>query len=175
MGRKRPHLSAATEPAKRLRVNVEQGSTAAAAAESTAPSDQQQTADNTDFMTVVRESSSENSSRNTRHIDMTITFTAAAMFDPRQQLEESFKRLYDRIFAHGERPSGILIQMYPPNFEKEFTIPLRPMEQNSPSAVAEAIIRINEEYNGGLDLFNGTSDVRIIAVWPLNPARCRFI
>ena len=40
-------------------------------------------------------------------------------------------------------------------------------EQNSPNVVAEAMMKVNEEYGGGLDLFDGASEVRIIAVWPL--------
>ena len=32
-------------------------------------------------------------------------------------------------------------------------------------------MRVNEEYGGGLDLFDGVSEVRIIAVWPLDPRR----
>ena len=32
----------------------------------------------------------------------------------------------------------------------------------------EAMMKVNEEYGGGLDLFDGASEVRIIAVWPLD-------
>ena len=59
--------------------------------------------------------------------------------------------------------------MYPPNWVDEFTIPLRFLEQNSPNVVAEAMMKVNEDYRGDLDLFDGASKVRIIAVWPLDP------
>ena len=83
-------------------------------------------------------------------------------------MEEAFQKLYDRSFSARSPPSGILIQVYPPNWVDEFTIPLRPLEQNSPNVVAEAMMKVNEEYGGGLDLFDGASEVRIIAVWPLD-------
>ena len=76
--------------------------------------------------------------------------------------------LYDHAFSARNPPSGILIQVYPPNWVDEFTIPLRPLEQNLPNVVAEAMMKVNEEYGGGLDLFDGASEVRIIAVWPLD-------
>ena len=73
-----------------------------------------------------------------------------------------------------EQPKGILIQVYPPNWVEEFTIPLRPPIRNSPNVIAEALMRVNEEYSGGFDLFDGASEVRIIAVWPLD-TRCGCI
>ena len=32
-------------------------------------------------------------------------------------------------------------------------------------------MKVNEEYGGGLELFDGASEVRIIAVWPLDPKK----
>ena len=121
-------------------------------------------------MSILREKSGESKSRNTRHIDFTICFapTEQTPTDPRHQMEEAFQLLYDRSFSRTDPPSGILIQVYPPNWVDEFTIPLRPLEQNSPNVVAEAMMKVNEEYGGGLDLFDGASEVRIIAVWPLD-------
>ena len=120
-------------------------------------------------MTILREKTGESKSRNTRHTDFTICFTPTKQTatDPRQQMEEAFQKPYDRSFSRRNPPSGILIQVYPPNWVDEFTIPLRPLEQNSPNVVAEAMMKVNEEYGGGLDLFDGASEVRIIAVWPL--------
>ena len=122
-------------------------------------------------MTIVREKSGESKSRNTRHIDFTISFkpTKQTATDPRLQMEEAFQLLYDRSFSASNPPTGILIQVYLPNWVDEFTIPLRPLIQNSPNVVAEAMMKVNEEYGGGLDLFDGASEVRIIAVWPLDP------
>lgn len=89
--------------------------------------------------------------------------------DPRKQLEDAFTLLYERSFDGTERPpSGILLQFSPPNWVEEFTIPLRPLSQNSPAVVAEALMQVNEKYGGGLDLFDGVTEVRIIAVWPLH-------
>ena len=124
-------------------------------------------------MTILRETTGESKSRNTRHIDFTICFapTEQTATDPRRQMEEAFQRLYDHSFSGRNPPSGILIQVYPPNWVEEFTIPLRPPIQNSPNVVAEALMRVNEEYGGDLDLFDGVSEVRIIAVWPLDPRR----
>ena len=121
-------------------------------------------------MTILQEKTGESKSRNTRHIDFTICFSATEQTatDPRRQMEEAFQKLYDRSFSARSPPSGILIQVYPPNWVDEFTIPLRPLEQNSPNVVAEAMMKVNEEYGGGLDLFDGASEVRIIAVWPLD-------
>lgn len=123
------------------------------------------------FMTIVRESNGESRSRNTRHNDFTVCFapTHQTAINPRQQLVDAFSRLYERSFSTREPPSGVLLQFYPPNWVEEFTIPLRPLEQNSPDVVAEALLQVNEKYGGGLNLFDGTSEVRIIAVWPLQP------
>ena len=141
---------------------------------STAIAPQQQQQQEAEFMTIISEKTGESKTRNTRHIDFTLRFapTRHTAIDPEQQLTDVFQRLYDRSFGGGrELPAGIIIQVHPPNWEKEFTIPLRPLCQNSPEAVAAALIKVNEEYNGGLDLFDGTSEVRIIAVWKLDPTR----
>ena len=121
-------------------------------------------------MTILQEKTGESKSRNTRHIDFTLCFapTEQTAIDPRHQMEEAFQKLYDHAFSARNPPSGILIQVYPPNWVDEFTIPLRPLKQNSPNVVAEAMMKVNEEYGGGLDLFDGASEVRIIAVWPLD-------
>ena len=125
----------------------------------------------TEFMTILNEKTGENRSRNTRHVDFSVRFapTRQTAIDPRQQLKEAFSRLYARAFSGNAPPSGILLQFYPPNWVEEFTIPLRPPEQNSPEVVAEALMQVNEKYEGGLHLFDGNSEVRIIAVWPLQP------
>ena len=124
-------------------------------------------------MTILQEKSGESKSRNTRHIDFTVCFapTDQTAIDPRKQLEQAFTKLYDRSFSGKNPPTGILIQVYPPNWVDEFTIPLRPPIQNSPNVIAEAMMKVNEEYGGGLDLFDGASEVRIIAVWPLDRNR----
>ena len=124
-------------------------------------------------MTILKETTGESKSRNTRHIDFTLCFTAnrETSIDPRSQLEDAFTKLYAHAFSGRDQPSGILLQFYPPNWVDEFTIPLRPLIQNSPNVVAEALMKVNEEYGGGLELFDGASEVRIIAVWPLDPKK----
>lgn len=169
-GRKRKHRTndPTGPPTKNRRVGSEQPSA------SQEQGDNDAVTDPADFMEIIREKTSESTSRNTRHIDFTLRFASntSTAINPEQQLTEAFQRLFDRSFGGGrEPPAGVIIQVYPPNWEKEFTIPLRPLIQNSPSAIAAALIKVNEEYNGGLDLFDGTSDVRIIAIWRLDPAR----
>ena len=78
-------------------------------------------------------------------------------------MADAFTKLYESAFSGRDPPTGILIQVFPPNWVEDFTIPLRPLEQNSPNVVAEAMMKVNEEYGGGLDLFDGASEVRIIA------------
>ena len=124
-------------------------------------------------MKILKEKTGESKSRNTRHIDFTVCFAATdqTATDPKRQMTEAFTRLYESSFSGRDPPTGILIQVYPPNWVDEFTIPLRPLEQNSPDVVAEAMMKVNEEYGGGLDLFDGASEVRIIAVWPMDRNR----
>ena len=126
-----------------------------------------------DFMKILKEKSGENKSRNTRNIDFTLCFAPnkETTVDPRRQLEEAFTKLYERALGGMEQPKGILLQVYPPNWVEEFTIPLRPPIQNSPNVVAEALMRVNKEYGECLNLFDGASEVRIIAVWSLDPRR----
>jgi len=61
---------------------------------------------------------------------------------------------------------GFLIWV--PNLDHDFGIPLRPIEQNSPLVLAEAILRHHEQYNTALDIFNGNTRIKVYAVWPLN-------
>ena len=124
-------------------------------------------------MTILKEQTGESKSRNTRHIDFTLCFTAnkETSIDPRSRIEEAFTKLYAHAFTGRDQPSGILLQFYPPNWVDEFTIPLRPLEPNSPNVVAEALMKMNEENGGGLELFDGASEVRIIAVRSLDPKK----
>ena len=36
-------------------------------------------------------------------------------------------------------------------------------------------MKVNEEYGGGLDLFDGASEMRVIAVWPLDRNKGNFV
>lgn len=123
-------------------------------------------------MTILSEQRKDNPSRNTKQAAFTLKFaaTAATALNPKQQLTNAFSELYSRLFAADSPPARILLQFFPPNFEAAFSIPLRPLEQNNPDAVAEELLRLNERYNAQLDLFNGTSEFKIYAVWPLGDA-----
>jgi len=52
--------------------------------------------------------------------------------------------------------------------DHDFGIPLRPIEQNNPMVIAEAILRYHEQYNTALDIFNGNTRMKVYAVWPLD-------
>ena len=86
----------------------------------------QQAEEQLTFMTILKEKTGESKSRNTRHIDFTLHFTAnkETSIDPRSQLEDAFTKLYAHAFSGRDQPSGILLQFYPPNWVDEFTIPL---------------------------------------------------
>ena len=133
----------------------------------------QQAEEQPTFMTILKEKTEESKSRNTRHIDFNLHFMAnkETSIDPRSQLEDAFTKLYAHAFSGRDQTSGILLQFYPPNWVEEFTIPLRPPEQNSPNVVAGSLMKVNKEYGRRLDLFDGASEVRIIVVWPLDPKK----
>lgn len=134
--------------------------------------------DATDFMEILAVEHKSNRSRKTRQSAFTLKFTAtpATALDPKAQMVEAFTALFNRIFAVGEpRPAKILVQFFPPNFERPFCIPLRPMEQNNPDAIAEQVMQLNEQYNADLDLFNGLSEFRLYAVWPLEANAGKFL
>jgi len=61
---------------------------------------------------------------------------------------------------------GFLI--WTPNLDHDFGIPLRPIEQNNPMVITEAIIRHHEQYNTSIDVFNGNTRMKVYAVWPLD-------
>uniref|UniRef100_A0A914KKC2 Uncharacterized protein n=1 Tax=Meloidogyne incognita TaxID=6306 RepID=A0A914KKC2_MELIC len=48
-----------------------------------------------------------------------------------------------------------------------FTLPLRPLAQNNPAALAAAIERLNEISQAGIDLLSGTTTTKVVDVWPL--------
>ena len=83
---------------------------------------QQQSDEQPTFMTILKEQAGESKSRNTRHIDFTLCFTAnkETSIDPRSQLAEAFTKLYAHAFSGRDQPSGILLQFYPPNWVDEF-------------------------------------------------------
>jgi hypothetical protein len=64
-------------------------------------------------------------------------------------------------------PSKIGFEIQPPSFDKPFFLPLRPMEQNTASAMAAAIENLLSQSAGGIDIFGGRVHVALHAVWPL--------
>ena len=123
-------------------------------------------------MTILSEERKENRSRNTLQAAFTLKFTATpdTALDPKEQLRNAFSSLYSRFWFPSRIPLKILLQFNTANFERPFSIPLRPLEQNNPDAVAEQVMRLNEQYNAQLDLFNGVSEFKVYAVWPLADA-----
>ena len=67
-----------------------------------------------------------------------------------------------------QEPMLIGFLIWTPNMDHDFGIPLRPLEQNSPLVLAEAILRYHEQYNTALDIFNGNTRIKVYAVWPLD-------
>jgi hypothetical protein len=120
---------------------------------------------------ILEEQEANSRSRNTRALTFTTRFNESGIrsADPRRYLESAMEFLFQRLFETGSAvPSAVGVQVQPPNFtDGPFTIPLRPPLQNSPATVAEALLMVNEQYNGGLDLFNGTTVIKIFCVWPL--------
>uniref|UniRef100_A0A914M7B9 Uncharacterized protein n=1 Tax=Meloidogyne incognita TaxID=6306 RepID=A0A914M7B9_MELIC len=79
--------------------------------------------------------------------------------------------LLDRVLAGRPAPLRVGLQVQPPNFQHAFTIPLRPLDQNNPAALAAAIERLNEISAAGIDLLSGTTVTKVVGVWPLNAQR----
>ena len=127
-----------------------------------------------EFMEIINETMTESKSRKTRTVDFDILFKAAPSVatSVNEEMTNNIKALYSRLFNESEEPpTQLLVQVFPPNFNDEpFTIPLRPFEQNNADAVSEAILQANEKYSAGLELFDGKSHIRILAVWPLSIA-----
>jgi len=86
-------------------------------------------------------------------------------------MSDVISRLMDRVLAGRPEPLLVGLQLQPPNFHHPFTLPLRPLAQNNPAALAAAIERLNEISQAGIDLISGTTTTKVVAVWPLGAQR----
>nr|CAD2184987.1 unnamed protein product [Meloidogyne enterolobii] len=111
-------------------------------------------------------------SRNTRGEVCTIRFRPLEEnARPDLAMSDVISRLMDRVLAGRPEPLLVGLQLQPPNFHHPFTLPLRPLAQNNPAALAAAIERLNEISQAGIDLISGTTTTKVVAVWPLGAQR----
>jgi hypothetical protein len=94
-----------------------------------------------------------------------VNFEAARR--PDQLLKLAIERLMTHLLEGMTRPSKIGFEIQPPSFDKPFFLPLRPLEQNTASAMAAAIENLLSQSAGGIDIFGGRVRVAMHAVWPL--------
>jgi hypothetical protein len=86
---------------------------------------------------------------------------------PDQLLKLAIERLMTHLLEGMNTPSKIGFEIQPPSFDRPFFLPLRPMEQNTASAMAAAIENLLSQSAGGIDIFSGRVRVAMHAVWPL--------
>jgi hypothetical protein len=67
------------------------------------------------------------------------------------------------------------LQLQPPGFDRPYVVRLRPQEQNNKICFNRfcwfSIERLNEQSAAGIDLLAGTTQTKVLAVWPLQPVR----
>jgi hypothetical protein len=111
-------------------------------------------------------------SRNTRSEIAEVRFHPfEEMARPDIALELLIGHLFARVIGNRPPPLKISLQLHPPTFDRPFTIPLRSPEQNNPAAIAAAIERLNDESDAQIDLAAGTTQTKVVAVWPLGVDR----
>ncbi|KAL3090971.1 hypothetical protein niasHS_007346 [Heterodera schachtii] len=86
-------------------------------------------------------------------------------------MEALIQHLLDRVLEGQPRPSLIGLQVHPPGFDRPYVIRLRPPEQNNAATLAAAIERLNEQSAAGIDLLEGRTITKVLAVWPLEAIR----
>lgn len=121
---------------------------------------------------IERVSAMRNTTRNTAGEICEIRFLP--MEDcPRPDLimEQLIEQLFARVLAGRPPPLLVGLQVHPPAFDRPFTLRLRPPEQNNPRALAAAIERLNEQSAAGIDFLAGTTQTKVLAVWPLGATR----
>lgn len=98
--------------------------------------------------------------------------------DGSRMMELLIERLLKR--AIGSRPPPLLVgfALQPAGWERPYHIPLRSPSQNTAAAMAAALLRMADEYEG-VNLFDGTCRTKVNAVWALdadlssnNPGLC---
>ena len=85
---------------------------------------------------------------------------------PERLLEWIIDRLLRRVLQGRPPPKLIGFALQPPGWERPFHVPLRPPSQNTAAAIAAALERLLEDYDG-LQLCDGRCRTKVCAVWPL--------
>ena len=80
------------------------------------------------------------------------------------------EELYRRLIESWEPPIQIGILVYPPNFDRSSQIRLRPLAQNIPEEISEALVLVKERYEGDLILLVGVTEFKFFTVCPLKKA-----
>uniref|UniRef100_A0A914MGR2 DNA-directed DNA polymerase n=1 Tax=Meloidogyne incognita TaxID=6306 RepID=A0A914MGR2_MELIC len=125
-----------------------------------------------DYFTIESSEPFASTSRNTRGETCTIRFRPLEEnARPDLAMSDVVSQLMDRVLAGRPEPLLVGLQVQPPNFHHPFTLPLRPLAQNNPAALAAAIERLNEISQAGIDLLSGTTTTKVVAVWPLGSQR----
>ena len=120
------------------------------------------------FFEIIDEQPTGSRSRGTRSLFFTVKFKRwEEARRPDQLLERALKEMMQRVLGGHPDPKLVGIQVHPSNFRAPFTVPLRPPEQNSAPVLSEAIFRLQQQYGAELDLFSGTTEFKIVAVWPV--------
>uniref|UniRef100_A0A914HIJ6 DNA-directed DNA polymerase n=1 Tax=Globodera rostochiensis TaxID=31243 RepID=A0A914HIJ6_GLORO len=86
-------------------------------------------------------------------------------------METLIQHLLDRVLLGHPPPMLVGLQLQAPGLERPYVVRLRPPEQNNAAALAAAIERLNEQSAAGIDLMSGTTQTKVLAVWPLEPNR----
>lgn len=85
---------------------------------------------------------------------------------PHNFLTLLIQRLLTRVLVGRAPPRFVGFSLQPPGWSRPFHIPLRPLAQNTASAIAAALERFLQDYDG-LDLFDGSCLTKVSAIWPL--------
>jgi hypothetical protein len=85
---------------------------------------------------------------------------------PERLFEQCIARVIERALEGRPPPLYIGFALQPPGWERAFHVPLRAPEQNNAAAIAAYLLKMAANYDG-LDLFNGSCQTKVSAVWAL--------
>jgi hypothetical protein len=116
-----------------------------------------------EFFEVLEETATESRSRNTKTNWFKVRFKR---WTEANRPDKILARVLESLMAHVLRgkpaPSLVSVQVHPSNFDRPFIPPLRPPEQNNASALAESIMRLIDQSDAELDLFDGVTEFKVI-------------
>jgi hypothetical protein len=81
-------------------------------------------------------------------------------------LQHLIRRMMERVLAGRPAPKLLSFAIQPAGWSRPFHIPLRPPQQNTPAAIAAALLRFLAEYDD-VDIFDGACRTKVCAVWPI--------